>query len=110
MAALDDESAAELAIDTRTDPTGVPVVILSGELDSSNVGSLEVVVAAITAERPARLIFDLSDLRFMDSAGIAVLIGAAAKVDAVSLRDPSPIVRRLMEITGLSGVLPVEPS
>jgi anti-anti-sigma factor len=54
------------------------------------------------------LIFDLSRLRFMDSAGIAVLIGAAAKVKAVHLRDPSPIVRRVIEVTGLSDVLPIE--
>jgi anti-anti-sigma factor len=44
----------------------------------------------------------------MDSAGIAVLIRAAANVNAIHLRDPSPIVRRLIEVTGLSGVLPIE--
>lgn len=108
MAALDDERAAEIVIGTRVDPTGVPIVILSGELDSSNVGSLAATVASITAEHPERLIFDLGGLRFMDSAGIAVLIGAAAKVNAVHLRDPSPIVRRVIEVTGLSDVLPIE--
>jgi anti-anti-sigma factor len=65
-------------------------------------------VASITADRPERLIFDLSGLRFLDSAGIAVLIGAAAMVNAVHLRDPSPIVRRVVEVTGLSDVLLIE--
>jgi anti-anti-sigma factor len=45
----------------------------------------------------------------MDSAGIAVLVGVAAKVNAVQLRQPSPAVRRVVELTGLSGVLPIEP-
>jgi anti-sigma B factor antagonist len=108
MAALDDERAAEIVIDTQVDPVGTPIVSLAGELDSSNAASLESALASVTAARPERLIFDLSALRFMDSAGIAVLIGAAAKVDAVQLRDPSPIVRRVVEITGLSDVLPIE--
>jgi anti-sigma B factor antagonist len=108
MAALDDERSAEIVIDTLVDPTGIPIVSLSGELDSSNAGSLEAAVASLTAEQPEQLIFDLSRLRFMDSAGIAVLIGAAAQVKAVHLRDPSPIVRRVVEVTGLSDVLPIE--
>ena len=108
MAELDGERHAELVIDTAVDQAGARVVIVSGELDISNAASLEATVAAVTAERPRRLIFDLSGLRFMDSAGIAVLIGATAKVDAVQLRDPSPIVRRVVELTGLSSVLHIE--
>ncbi len=108
MAALEGERPAELVIDSTVDVTGVPVVSLSGELDSSNAGSLEAAVTSITGRHPERLIFDLSGLRFMDSAGIAVLIRAAANVNAICLREPSPIVRRVLEVTGLSGVLPIE--
>ena len=50
--------------------------------------------------------FDLSGLDYIDSAGIAVLLGAAAEC-AVRLRDPSPAVRRVVELTGLTDVLPV---
>jgi len=108
MAALEGERAAEMVIDASVDATGTPIVSLAGELDSSNAGSLEAAVAPITAQHPDRLIFDLSGLRFMDSAGIAVLIRAAANVNAIYLRNPSPIVRRVIEVTGLSGVLPIE--
>ena len=102
------DRAAEVSIDTRVDPTGVPIVTLAGELDTSNAASLEATIAATVAERPERLIFDLSGLRFIDSAGIAVLVGATAKVNTVQLRDPSQVVRRVIELTGLSGVLPIE--
>jgi anti-sigma B factor antagonist len=108
MAELEPDSAAEAVIGTRSDPTGVPVVTVSGDLDMSNAAALEATVASIAAHHPERLIFDLSDLRFMDSAGIAVLLGAAAKVNAVQLRDPSPAVRRVVELTGLGDVLPIE--
>jgi anti-sigma B factor antagonist len=109
MAELGSDRHAELVIDTAVDQAGTRIVTVSGELDISNAASLEATVASITAEHPDRLIFDLSGLRFMDSAGIAVLIGAAGKVNAVQLRDPSPIVRRVIELTGLSSVLRIEP-
>ena len=108
MAELDEGRTADAQIDTRSDPTGVPIVTVSGELDISNAGALESAVASISAQRPERIIFDLSGLRFMDSAGIAVLIGAAASVEAVQVRHPSPAIRRVLELTGLSDVLSVE--
>lgn len=108
MAELDDELATIVEIDTHLDPTGAQIVVLSGELDSSNAASLQERMAAIAARRPQRLIFDLAGLRFMDSAGIAVLIGTATQVNSVAVRSPSPIIRRVLETTGLSDVLAIE--
>ena len=108
MAELDDEFATTVEIDAHVDPTGAQIVILSGEIDSSNAASLQQRMAAITAHHPERLIFDLTGLRFMDSAGIAVLIGTATQLNSVSLRNPSPIIRRVLETTGLSSVLVIE--
>jgi stage II sporulation protein AA (anti-sigma F factor antagonist) len=99
---------AELHLQTRVEPSGAALISVSGELDVSNAQTLESAIAELTAGKaPPELIFDMSGLRFMDSAGIAVLLGAAKRVDRVSLRDPSPIVRRVVELTGLSAVLPV---
>ena len=109
MAELDGPPPAQAVIQTRSDPTGAPVVRVAGDLDMSNAGELEATVASVAGASPERLIFDLSDLRFMDSAGIAVLLGAVSKVRAVVLRDPSPAVRRVVELTGLTDVLPIEP-
>jgi anti-anti-sigma factor len=111
MAELDADADAEPAtimrIDTHVDSSGTQVVTLSGELDSSNAISLEATLASILAAHPRGLIFDLTDLGFMDSAGIAVLINTAAKT-GVALRNPSPIIRRVLEATGLADVLPIE--
>ena len=107
MAELEAESPT-LRIDMRLDPTGAQVVALSGELDSSNAASLKERVASIPSQPAAPLIFDLTGLRFMDSAGIAVLIGAAANAGSVSIRNPSPIIRRVLEATGLTSMFPIE--
>jgi anti-sigma B factor antagonist len=103
----DAESPTAVEIDTQVDPSGTQIVTLRGELDSSNAISLEAAVTSIAAGHPQRLIFDLTGLSFMDSAGIAILINTATKT-SVSLRNPSPIIRRVLEATGLADVLPIE--
>jgi anti-sigma B factor antagonist len=100
---------APVEIRTGADPSGTPLVTLSGEVDVSNTGALEEALTAVTAGRPERVIFDLSTLRFIDSAGLAVLLRAANRVDAVHLRNPTAAVRRVVELTGLQSILKVEP-
>jgi anti-anti-sigma factor len=109
MAELETDRPAEAVIETPPDPTGVPLVKVSGEVDISNADELAATVSAITSTSPKRIVFDLNGLRFMDSAGIAVLLGAAAKVEQVGVRNPSPAVRRVVELTGLTDVLSIEP-
>jgi anti-anti-sigma factor len=106
MAELDENS--ELTIE-RAQRSGSPLLRLGGELDSSNVGALESVVAELLLAGPPLLTFDLAGLRFMDSAGIAVLVGAAAAGASVELLSPSPIILRVLEATGLTGLLRVAP-
>ena len=45
----------------------------------------------------------------MDSSGIALLLQIAAKAQSVELRQPSALVRRMIEATGLADVLHMEP-
>jgi anti-anti-sigma factor len=98
---------AELAI-TPSSEGDIPVLAVSGELDMSNADTIKAAVAASNAERVGRLIFELSGLRFIDSAGIAALLEAAERIDSVVVRSPAPAVRRVIEITGLTEVLPLE--
>jgi anti-sigma B factor antagonist len=99
---------AALVVDARRDAQGLPVIAVSGDLDISTADKLEAAIASIASEQPEHLTFNLSGLRFMDSAGIAVLLRAASAVKEVQLREPSPAVRRVLELTGLTDVLNVE--
>ena len=85
------------------------VVSVGGELDLSNAEELqraiEPLLRSVTLER---LVFELADLRFMDSSGIAVLLRAAASGKSVRLRSPSQIIRDVIRSTGLTSVLTVE--
>ncbi len=110
MAELEDSaSTAPLGVETRPDAPGGPVIEVSGDLDISSVEQLRSAVSEMAAARPEELTFEMSGLRFMDSAGIAVLLGAAGKVPSVRLSNPTTAVRRVIELTGLTEILKVEP-
>ncbi len=111
---LDDDKTtslegAEASVDQWREESGALVVRVTGEVDMSNAGKVREVVDQVTGTGVDRLIFDLGGLEFIDSSGLAVLLAAAQKVPSVQLRNPSPIVRRVVEVTGLSEILPTEP-
>jgi anti-anti-sigma factor len=62
----------------------------------------------IMAEEPECVCFDLDGLRFMDSSGIAVLIRTAGQASVRVIR-PTAIVRKVLQMTGLTEILGVEP-
>ncbi len=67
----------------------------------SNVERLREAIRAATA--PEGLVLDLSELRFMDSAGLQLILGVADRLESGSIviRRPTPAVRKLFTITGL---------
>jgi anti-sigma B factor antagonist len=66
------------ALEVLQDVTdGGTTVRLSGELDISTAAALERVLAELQApDGPARIVMDLSGLRFMDSTGLRLLVTA----------------------------------
>lgn len=61
-----------------------------------------------------RIIVDLKDLRFLDSAGLGMLLAlreaAEKRGAAVILRDPAGGVRALLKLSNFEAVLPIEHS
>ena len=105
MVELNSEGGARGTVETRHGDNGTAYVTLGGELDISNARALQAVIDPIIEGKPATLVFELGNLLFMDSSGIAVLLNAASRVDRVELREPSPIIRRVLEATGVAEVL-----
>lgn len=86
---------------------GELVISLRGEFDITSVGPLEATVLDLVVGAPSGLVFDLGDLQFMDPCGLAVLVTAARAVP-VRLRRVPPLLRRMVELTGLASMLPEE--
>lgn len=80
-------------------------VELAGELDLTTVDLLDAALAPVLEESPGRLVFDLTALEFMDSSGIAAMLRAAAAVPSVHVENPSQLIRRVLDATGLTDVL-----
>jgi anti-anti-sigma factor len=96
------EGQPDASIECSTDATGTALIRITGDLDISSVPAIEAELERSTATDPGRLAFDLEQVAFMDSSGIAMLLRAAGRADDVEVRAASPIVRRVIDATGLT--------
>ncbi len=88
-------------------PTGSAVVIAAhGEIDAATAPRLQHALDEALLLAPSHLVFDLSGVEFMGSAGLSVLMIAAQPDAAREVRVvASPTARRPIEVTGLDTVL-----
>jgi anti-sigma B factor antagonist len=88
-------------------------VSLAGELESIHrVRADAAFEAALSAGGP--VIVDLSALTFCDSQGLHALVQLALAAreagHRVTLRDPRPVLARMLVVTGIDGLFDVEAS
>jgi stage II sporulation protein AA (anti-sigma F factor antagonist) len=108
-----DDATFSVAEDGGGDGDGERVIRLRGELDIESTPDLERV---LLRTRPAgqRVVLDLTELKFMDSTGLRVLLRARAAADQgrweINLRNVPPTIRRLFDMTGVQAALPAETS
>lgn len=98
-----------LAVTSRRDGERV-VIVLVGELDMEGVGPLVAEVRQHLAGGPVTVEIDGLGLDFVDSVGLRCLLGVQAEVAAAGCTfgvAASPSLTRLLELTGLVGVLAV---
>jgi stage II sporulation protein AA (anti-sigma F factor antagonist) len=94
----------------RREDGDAAVFVLTGELDMASAP--EAAAMMVEAIRETNVVIDASRLTFMDSHGIAAVIdtyrAANAGLDGdreIVVRNPSPQVRRVLEITGMSRLI-----
>jgi len=102
----------QLTITPTEDPPGLR---LAGEVDMATVAQLKGALAeALTPGIP--LTIDMSEVRFIDSTGLHVLVSAAQGANGdngarkITLRHPSPQVMRVVEIIGIGSLFTIEPT
>lgn len=101
------KDGAHASVTVIVDDDGVAVISIEGELDISNVAPIEEQCTPVVEKSSERVVFDLGSLRFIDSSGLAMLL-RAAQTRAVEIRNPSPMIRRVITASGLTDVLRVE--
>jgi anti-anti-sigma factor len=106
MAGVNEGSQAEVEW-TETGPGHVTARIL-GELDIVSVERLKGPFDDLVAGAPSRLDLDLSGLDFMDSSGLALLLGVANRLGPLRVFGASQLIQRVIEATGLTGILLIQ--
>jgi anti-sigma B factor antagonist len=95
---------------------GDVVLTARGDIDVATAPQLHAALATARS-RPGgsaggRVVVDLSQVTFLGAAGLRVLLAAARRArglgDDLVLRDPRPIVLRLLEVTGMAHAFRVE--
>ena len=87
------------------------IVTMPAEIDLTNSGNLDNLLAAVTAQSPETVTVDLTSTTFCDSAGVYVLAHAnqLATENGGELRialGDSPVAR-ILQLIGLDQVVPV---
>ena len=84
---------------------------LLGELDMSTADQLRTELSRVTSGGARHVTVDMSDLVFIDSTGLSVLITGLKRLRQgggdLALRAPNPSTRKVLEITGLTEVFAI---
>jgi anti-anti-sigma factor len=93
----------------------VPVCELRGELDASNVDTVQTRLLECVGNDVPGLVLDLTSTTYLDSAGVRILFDLARRLrtrrqDLRLVVPPDGVVRRVLVLTALAEVVPVDES
>jgi anti-sigma B factor antagonist len=90
------------------------VIRIAGDVDAGAAPQLREVAKRMLRDGTLRLVIDCGGIEFIGTAGLDVLLDthrrARLQGGTVTLRRPSAIALRLINMTGLDSVLVIEPS
>jgi anti-anti-sigma factor len=92
---------------------GVVDVALVGRLDTPGVSGIELRFTATLVPRAARAVVDMSQVEFIGSMGIRMLISVARalskKQGKLVLYQPQPLVKEVFNTVALEDIISVQP-
>ena len=104
------DPALELSVEFVEDGDERVVARVGGEVDTATGAALQRELLAVVRSRRRDLGLDLSTVDFLDSSGLRVLLVVQQAVEAqgrqVGLVGSTPMIDRLLEITGLDALFP----
>jgi anti-sigma B factor antagonist len=106
----DEEGPVGISVDQPGD--GPAVVRISGEMDVASAGAVSECLTGLL-DAGADVVIDLSELEFIDSTGLGVLVTAGGRAreggHRIRLRAPGKNVASTLSVTGLDRVFTIEP-
>jgi anti-sigma B factor antagonist len=103
-------SVVDLGIEV-SEKDGWSVVAVSGEVDVATAPRLREQLIELVNHGRHHIVVDLTDVEFLDSTGLGVLVGALKRVRTnngeLALVCSEPRILKVFEITGLTKVFPM---
>ena len=92
---------------------GVLTVTLRGEIDHHSAVSVRTEIDALIYElRPQKTVLDLSEIDFMDSSGLGLIMGRYALMQRIdgelTLKNPNERIVKIFELAGLGRIVKIE--
>ncbi|MBQ7384737.1 MAG: STAS domain-containing protein [Clostridia bacterium] len=92
---------------------GVLTVTLCGEIDHHSAVSVRTEIDALIYEvRPQKTVLDLSEIDFMDSSGLGLIMGRYALMQRIdgelTLKNPNERIVKIFELAGLGRIIRIE--
>ncbi|HKQ14787.1 MAG TPA: STAS domain-containing protein [Steroidobacteraceae bacterium] len=91
-----------MPLEIVAEPANPTTLTLVGRLDSNTAPELDAVLDRLLKGTPARLVFDLSRLEYLSSAGIRCFVRARKAIEPrggkVAIVNPQPSVRKVLDI------------
>jgi anti-anti-sigma factor len=99
----------ELEIKNQSDQ--ITYLALRGQLDTAGVGDVELNFTSHTVPRAKPLLLDMSEVTFLTSLGLRMLLTVAKALDRrgakTVLLSPPPAVQQVLNLSGFDQLMPV---
>jgi anti-anti-sigma factor len=109
--AVDPDADTQLTVNIVVDGAR-SVVAVRGEIDLATAPLLEATVKAVIDQGCTQVVFDASGVDFMDCSGLRSVLGLAERLGrrggALVIRTPSAQVTRLLDLSGVDAIVPVD--
>lgn len=102
----------DFAVSTQPNGDSVAVINVQGEVDVYTAPKLREEIHKQLDQGATKIVVDLTNVAYMDSSGLGVLIGALKRAreengDLV-VASPNPRISRILDVTGLSKIFNVQ--
>lgn len=95
----------DIKVEVRESEYETSIVALSGEIDVYTSPKVKDALGSLIDKGTYKIVIDLTNVRYIDSTGLGVLIGGLKRVrehgGTVNLVCSNPQIRKIFDITGL---------
>jgi len=86
------------------------IALISGEVDHHNAKKIRAVIdGKMMSARPSALVLDLSEVTFMDSSGLGLILGRFSKSSDLgipfSVSNPTRAVEKILDLAGMERII-----